>query len=256
MKLYLIVYAVLFIGFCVTFLIGKQSKKHDLIDIFWGLGFVLSAIFSWFLGTKSVVATVLTILTLIWGARLSWHLGRRNVGKPEDFRYQAMRERWTDKFELMMFFRMYLLQFVLNVIIGFPIVYTNLEKAETHNVLLYIGLGIWLIGFLFEAIGDEQLRRFKLKTENKGKLIQSGLWTWTRHPNYFGESMIWWGVFIISLSVDLMRFWLVFSPLTITLLLLFVSGVPMLEAKYEGRADWEAYKKRTSKFFPLPPKKN
>ena len=102
-------------------------------------------------------------------------------------------------------------------------------------------------------IGDEQLRRFKQNPENKGKLITTGLWAWTRHPNYFGEAVLWWGIYLISLSADPGRFWLIFSPLVITLLLLFVSGVPMLEKKYEGREDWEAYKRRTSKFFPLPP---
>ena len=255
MKLYFFVYLALFLGFCVIFFIGKAAKKHDLIDVFWGIGFVVAAVFSWILGTKSNVGTVLTILTVVWGIRLSWYLAHRNIGKPEDFRYKAMRDRWPEKFELMMFLRIYMLQFALNVLIGFPVVYTNLEKAFPNNVMLYLGIAIWLVGFLFEVIGDEQLRRFKLNPENRGKLISTGLWAWTRHPNYFGETLIWWGIFIAAISVDLSRFWLIFSPIVITYLMLFVSGVPMLERKYEGREDWEAYKKRTSKFLPLPPKK-
>ncbi len=255
MMKYLLVYAVLLAGFCLVFLIGKRSRKHDLIDIFWGLGFVLSAILSWLLGTRSLAAGAITLLTLLWGGRLSWYLAHRNLGKPEDFRYQAMRQRWKRRFELVMFLRMYLLQFALNALIGFPIVYTNLEPSGGPGLLLSLGILVWLTGFLFEVIGDEQLRRFKQNPENKGRLITTGLWAWTRHPNYFGEAVLWWGIYLIALSADPGRFWLIFSPAAITLLLLFVSGVPMLERKYEGRADWEAYKKRTSKFFPRPPGK-
>jgi steroid 5-alpha reductase family enzyme len=256
MNHYLIVYAILFVCFCIAFFIGKHAKKHDIIDIFWGLGFVISGLISWLLGTKSIPGSIITILTAIWGIRLTWHLARRNIGKMEDFRYQDMRKRWKNNFELNMFFRMYMFQFVLNAIIGFPIVFTNLEVTKpSFNLMLYIGIGVWLIGFIFEVVGDEQLRQFKSKPENKGKLITTGLWAWTRHPNYFGESLIWWGIFAISLSVDYTRFWLIISPLIITIFLLFVSGVPLLEKKYEGRVDWEAYKKQTSKFFPFPPKK-
>ena len=148
----------------------------------------------------------------------------------------------------------YLVQFILNVLVGFPIVYVNLEGARGHNLLTWLGMALWFIGFFFEAVGDEQLRRFKLNPDSKGKLMTTGLWAWTRHPNYFGESVMWWGIFVIGLSGDLGRVWLIFSPLLMTFLLLFVSGVPLLEKKYAGRPDWETYAKRTSKFFPLPPK--
>ena len=111
-----------------------------------------------------------------------------------------------------------------------------------------------LDSFSFGAVGDEQLRRFKARPDSRGKLMTEGLWAWTRHPNYFGDATMWWGIYLMSLSGDLGRAWLVFSPLLMTFMLLYVSGVPLLEKKYEGRADWAAYTRRTSKFFPRPPK--
>ena len=251
---YVLVYLILLAGFFGIFLIGKKKRKHDFIDIFWGLGFILAAVVSWLLGSKPYSGGLMTVLVLLWGGRLSFYLGRRNIGKPEDFRYQAMREKWKKNFELVMFLRMYLLQFALNAIIGFPVVYVNLQGAVGPGFFTWLGLMVWIAGFAFEVVGDEQLRRFKLKPDSKGKLMTTGLWAWTRHPNYFGEALTWWGLFLISLTGDFSRFWLIFSPLLITFLLVYVSGVPLLEKKYEGRADWEAYKKRTAKFLPRPPK--
>lgn len=251
---YFWVYLILFLGFVGVFFLGKQKKKHDYIDIFWGVAFILSAIVSWLLGVRSLSGSLLTVLTILWGARLSIHLAKRNIGKPEDFRYRAMRENWKQRFELVMFFKNYMTQFLLNVIIGFPIVYTNLQGSEDFIPFMVAGLLIWLVGIFFEAVGDAQLTRFKQRPDSKGKLMTEGLWSWTRHPNYFGEATVWWGIYVVALSASLGRFWLIFSPLTITLLLLFVSGVPLLEKKYAGRPDWEAYKKKTSKFIPLPPK--
>ena len=254
MSRYFIVYAALLLGFCLVFLLGKRQRKHDVIDIFWSLGFVLSALLSYFLGPRSTAAAFITGATLVWGLRLSAHLARRNWGKAEDFRYRQMRARWQTRFELVMFLRMYLLQFALNAAIGFPVVHSNLQPARQPGILMYLGLLLWLTGFLFEAVGDEQLRRFKKQPQNQGRLMTEGLWAITRHPNYFGEALLWWGLYVMAISAAPGRWWLVYSPLLITLLLLFVSGVPLLEKKYEGRPDWEAYKQRTSKFFPRPPR--
>ncbi|MHC1786511.1 MAG: DUF1295 domain-containing protein [Christensenellales bacterium] len=252
---YLIVYLALLCAFCLVFLVGKRHGKHDYIDIVWGLGFVLTGVLSWLLGKRSSPGLLMTLLVLLWGGRLSYYLARRNIGKPEDYRYGAMRAKWQKRFELVMFLRIYLLQIALNALIGFPLVYTNLQGGGAPDLLTWLGLALWLTGFLFEVVGDEQLRRFKAQGANQGKLMTQGLWAWTRHPNYFGEALTWWGIWVISLSGDLGRFWLIFSPLLITLLLLFVSGVPLLEKKYEGRRDWEQYKQRTAKFFPRPPRR-
>lgn len=251
---YILVYLLLLSAFTLVFFIGRQKKKHDYIDIFWGLGFILSAILSYILGKKPEIGLLMTLMMLLWGGRLSFYLAKRNIGKPEDFRYRAMREKWKKRFELVMYIRIYLLQFVLNALIGFPMVFVNLQGAKSPDLFTWLGLLVWLCGFVMEITADEQLRRFKQKAENKGKLMTEGLWAWTRHPNYFGEALTWWGIFLLSLTGEPGRFWLIFSPILITFLLVFVSGVPLLEKKYKGREDWEKYCQRTSKFFPRPPR--
>ena len=251
---YIVVYLVLLAAFTLVFFIGKKKKKHDYLDIFWGMGFITAALISYLLGSKPASGGLMTLLVILWGSRLTYYLAKRNIGKPEDFRYKAMREKWKKNFELVMYFKMYLLQFALNAFIGFPIVFVNLQGAGGTGFFTWLGLIVWLTGFAFEVIGDEQLKRFKGKAENKGKLMTTGLWALTRHPNYFGEAVTWWGLFIISLTGDFSRGFLIFSPLLITCLLVYVSGVPMLEKKYDGRADWEAYKKKTNKFIPGRPR--
>jgi steroid 5-alpha reductase family enzyme len=130
-----------------------------------------------------------------------------------------------------------------------PVLFINLGTGGPLGFFDLVGFLVWITGFYFESTGDAQLARFVRDPINKGKIMQSGLWKYTRHPNYFGEVTQWWGIFIISLSVPFGIFTII-GPLTITYLILFVSGVPMLEKKYAGRADFEAYKKRTSVFFP------
>lgn len=152
-----------------------------------------------------------------------------------------------------MFFKVYMLQFLLNVLIGVTVIVSNLQDIPDWSFRTGAGAVLWAAGFFFEAAGDAQLKKFKSDPANKGKLMTIGLWSWSRHPNYFGESLQWWGLFVMAAD-SAARLLLIVSPLTITGLLLFVSGVPLLEKKYEGRSDWEIYKKRTSKFVPLPPR--
>jgi steroid 5-alpha reductase family enzyme len=253
---YLVVSLIMFLFFVLTFAIAQSQKNNGLVDIAWGLGFVVSAVVSYFLGKpQGPVPLVITILVAIWGLRLTWHLARRNLGKPEDFRYANMRQNWNPAtFYLRMFVQIYLLQLVLSLAINLPAIVRNLQDQAGWNMLTTMGLIVWLCGFAFESIGDRQLRQFRADPANRGKLITSGLWRYSRHPNYFGEATLWWGIFIMAIS-DGRYIWLILSPLLITLFLLYVSGVPMLEKKYTGRTDWEAYKAQTSKFIPLPPKK-
>lgn len=245
--------SILLIGFIIVNRISANKKKHDLIDVFWGMGFVITAITSYFLGQRSQIGLVMTILTIIWGLRLSTHLAARNLNKPEDFRYKEMRERWPNNFERNIFLRIYLLQFALNLIIGFPVIYVNIYGIGEINGLTILGILIWLVGMTFEVVGDAQLKKHLVK--NKGKLITTGLWKYTRHPNYFGESTVWWGMYLIALSEKWSNFWLIFSPFIITYLLIYVSGIPLLEEKMSKRDGWEEYSNKTSKFIPMPPKK-
>ena len=251
---YLITAAILFVFFVITFVIAQMMKNNGIVDIAWGTGFVLGAVASWLLGQpQGTVPLVITSLVVVWGVRLTFYLARRNLGRPEDFRYADMRRRWPSQtFYLRMFFQIYLLQLVLNYLVNLPAIVRNLEDLQGWNWLATIGLVIWLTGFIFESVGDSQLKTFKADPANKGKLMTRGLWRYTRHPNYFGEAAQWWGICLIAIS-DGRFIWLLISPLVITLFLLYVSGVPMLEKKYAGRPDWEAYKAVTSKFLPLPP---
>ncbi|NLA71934.1 MAG: DUF1295 domain-containing protein [Clostridiaceae bacterium] len=256
----LIVLGALLGYFIVTFVIAQVFKNNGYIDIAWGLGFVFTTWLSFFMGgqPKGIVPIVITICVTIWGVRLTWYLARRNLGKPEDFRYKKMRDNWNPStFYLRMFVQIYLLQFALNFVINLSTIVSNLEGDETWGitVLGVIGLLVWMTGFFFESVGDRQLRQFKADPSNKGTLLTTGLWKYTRHPNYFGEATQWWGIYLMAISGDIRYWWLIVSPITITLFLGFVSGVPMLEKKYSGRPDWEAYKKKTSIFFPLPQKK-
>ena len=253
---YLIIFGAMLVFFVLTFIIAQTQKNNGLIDITWGLTFLLSTVVAFVIGKpQGLVPLVMSLLVLIWGTRLSWHLIRRNVGKPEDFRYANMRNSWNPStFYLRMFVQIYLLQLVLNFLINLTTITANLQDISSWSLLASIGVVIWLIGFYFEAVGDKQLKDFKAQPANKGKLIEQGLWRFTRHPNYFGEAAQWWGLYLMAISGG-RNYWLILSPLLITFFLVYVSGVPMLEKKYAGRPDWEDYKRRTSKFVPWLPKK-
>lgn len=258
----LISYGVLFLLFVITFLIAKKRDKHDYIDILWGLGFVATAIISFIITDhRSTVGLILTLLVTVWGLRLGYHLFKRNVGKPEDSRYIDFKKKYRKDydgvyFDLYFFYRMYLLQFILNTAISFPVIYVNITNKVPFNALTVIGLVLWGIGFYFESVGDAQLKRFLSNPKNKGKLMTEGLWKFTRHPNYFGEATQWWGIYIIAIA-GLSNLWLIFSPIVITVLVRYISGVPLLEKKYDdrNRKDWEEYKRVTSIFIPMPAKK-
>jgi steroid 5-alpha reductase family enzyme len=152
-----------------------------------------------------------------------------------------------------------MLQMTFLLIVALPILLsanTDVLINQTGYIILIIGVILWIIGFIFEAVGDAQLKTFKSNPENKGKIMQSGLWKYTRHPNYFGEALMWWAIWIISMStLSWINILGIIGPLFITYLLLFVSGVPLLEKKYKDNEAFQAYAKKTSIFFPLPPKK-
>lgn len=247
--------AIVFISFVIVFFIGKSKNKHDLLDVLWGLAFILASLVSYLLSdNKSTVGLIMTSLVLVWGIRLTFYLAKRNIGAKEDYRYNNYRKQYKgNNFDLYFFFKMYMLQFILCIIIAFPVIYINIKGNAEFTTLTTVGILLWMIGFGFESIGDKQLKDFKANPKNKGKLMTKGLWSLTRHPNYFGEATQWWGIYLIAIS-NLDNCWLIFSPIVITVLVRFVSGVPLLEQKYEGRKDWEDYKKRTSVFFPMPAK--
>jgi steroid 5-alpha reductase family enzyme len=194
----------------------------------------------------------MNLFVLIWGLRLAIYIFLRNKGKGEDFRYKAWRDTWKF-FILRSYLQIFILQGILMFIIALPIIFVNKAGPASFNFFDIAGILLFLTGYAFETIGDGQLARFKKDPANKGKIITGGLWRYTRHPNYFGEAVIWWGIGCFALPYP--HGWIMLiSPVIITLMLRFVSGVPMLEKKYAGRADFEEYKKRTPVFIPWFPK--
>jgi steroid 5-alpha reductase family enzyme len=245
----------IFLYMTIIFLIALIKKDNSVVDIAWGLGFIMVAILTFFLQKGFVFRHVgVTTLTMIWGIRLAIHIAVRNRGRGEDFRYAQWRRDWGKWFLLRSFFQIFMLQGLLLFVIAFPIILVNHSPEKGITFTDFIGVILWLVGFFFEATGDYQLSKFKRKKENKGKIMTEGLWKYTRHPNYFGEIMIWWGIFFIALSVQ--NGWTaIISPLLITFLLLKVSGVVMLEKKYKKNKEFEEYARRTSAFIPWFPKK-
>ncbi len=198
---------------------------------------------------------LVAILVSIWGVRLSYHIARRNLKKPEDKRYVELRKNWRGPVWLSAFLRIFAVQAVLMLVISLPIIAVGLATDPFNSdIMITIGFAVWAAGFATEAFADRQLRTY-LQSKRKGhKVMDEGLWAYSRHPNYFGEVTLWWGIWIISLSINPV-WWSVIGPLTITGLILFVSGVPMLEKRYATDRAYQAYARRTSKFVPWFPKK-
>ena len=238
----------------VWFLISLLLKRNDIADIAWGLGFVAIVYFLFITQAPTLQSVIVYMLTVIWGIRLAIHIGVRSKDKPEDFRYKKWREEWGEYFVLRSYLQVYLLQGFFMWIISLPIIVVSMAQNQPISPFVLIGCIIWLIGFVFESIGDYQLMLFIKQRQNKSDVMQTGLWKYTRHPNYFGEVLVWWGIFIMVLPLEY-GLWAIISPITISFLLLYVSGIPMLEAKYKDNVAFQEYKKRTSAFFPMLPKK-
>lgn len=255
MTYYLSLAALLLVYMSLWFVIALLKKRNDVADVAWGLGFVLMAWSSLYLSGGSELRQLLVVaLVSAWGLRLAWHIHARNKGKAEDYRYAAWRAAWGRWFYLRSFFQVYVLQGVLLFLVVSPVLAINRALGPALGLLDLVGLLVWLVGFYFESVGDAELAKFIKNPENKGKLMQSGLWAYTRHPNYFGEVTEWWGIWLIALSVSGGAYAII-GPLTITFLILKVSGVPLLEAKMVENPEFAEYKRRTSMFIPLPPRR-
>jgi len=240
----------------LLWLVSLLLKNSSIVDIFWGTGFVIAAWVYFALTPDGLFARKLLIalLTTIWGLRLSIHILWRNHGKPEDFRYQVWRKEAGAAWWWRSFFKVFLLQGILMWIISAPLLAAQFFTGPDHlTVLDFLGVFVWLVGFFFEAVGDLQLARFKSNPANKGTVMNRGVWRYTRHPNYFGDSAQWWGYYLIAACAG--GWWTAFSPLLMTLLLLRVSGVTLLEKTMAVRPGYEEYIRNTSAFLPWFPKK-
>ncbi|SEW13326.1 DUF1295 domain-containing protein [[Clostridium] fimetarium] len=244
-----VVYLML-VYFILFFVIGTLIKNNSIIDIGWGIGFVLVAWFILLRGSKILpTQLIITVLITIWGLRLFYHILKRNIGKQEDFRYATWRQEWGKWLLPRAFFQIYMLQGIFMYLISLSVIFVSYEDREAYIPIMILGILVWIIGFYFEAIGDHQLKLFISKKENRGNIMMTGLWKYTRHPNYFGEATMWWGIFILAISSGASILSII-SPLTITLLLVFVSGVPMLEKSMKKKPGYSEYARKTSIFLP------
>ncbi len=239
-------------------LVSLRMQNAGIVDIFWGPGFALAG-WVYFALTPDGFLTrklLIAVLVSLWGLRLGWHIGQRNLGHAEDYRYQEWRKANGDRWWWWSFFQVFALQGFLMWIISTPLMVAQFA-SEPANLTVFdiLGAVVWLTGFAFEAVGDWQLTRFKADSTNKGKVMRTGLWRYTRHPNYFGDATLWWGYFLIAISVPY-GFISIFSPIIMTLMLMRVSGVALLEQNLKktkpGYADYIA---TTNSFFPGPPHK-
>jgi steroid 5-alpha reductase family enzyme len=229
----------------------------SIVDIAWGAAGALIALNTFLLADGDLARRFLvTGMTVIWGGRLALHIGLRKEGKGEDFRYAAMRADHPETFAVRSLFTVFLLQAFLIWVISLPVQVAGTSQSPSGITLLdVLGLGVWAVGFGFETLSDRQLRAFLSDPDNRGKVMEQGLWKYSRHPNYFGDSLIWWGIFLVAAATPLG--WATFiSPLLMSVFLMKISGVPLLEkALAERRDGYRDYMRRTSPFFPWPPRK-
>ena len=241
----------------ILWIISLTIKNSSIVDIYWGFGFVLVG-WLYFLLTPNgflLRKIVLLVLSSIWGLRLTLHILMRNFGKPEDFRYQKWRSESPRIWWLKSLFQVFLLQGSLMWVISAPLLAAQVStSAQRLTIFDFLGIAIWVIGFFFESLGDAQLTKFKSNPANKGKVLSTGVWRYSRHPNYFGDSTQWWGYYLMALAAG--GWWTVFSPILMTLFLIKVSVVALLEKTIVNRKpEYAEYIRTTSPFIPWFPKK-
>lgn len=254
MNYYLTLGTVLWVYVSLWFAISVWKQRNDVADVAWGLGFVLLAWTSFMLTRASGARGVLVgALVSIWGMRLAWHIQARHRGKAEDYRYAVWRRDWGRWFYLRSYAQVFLLQGLFLFLTSMPVLIINQGHQTKIGLLDGAGVLVWLFGFVFESVSDLQLARFAADPANRGKIMQRGLWRYSRHPNYFGEIVQWWGIWLLALSTVGGWFGIV-GPITITTLILKVSGIPMLEKRMAQHPEFADYKRRTSAVLPLCPK--
>ena len=239
-----------------TWLLSLALKNASIVDIVWGFGFVCVA---WAVRLRvddGLVArqNLLVLMTTVWGLRLAGYLFWRNHGKGEDYRYKAMRKHWGPRFPIISLGTVFGLQGVLMFIVSLPVQLGQTRDTPDLGWLAYLGIAVWLVGLFFEVVGDAQLARFKADPTNQGKVMNRGLWKYTRHPNYFGDACVWWGIALVAAETTVGKFGLI-GAVVMTILLRRVSGVVLLEKSLSRRKEGYAeYVARTSAFIPRPPK--
>lgn len=240
----------------LTWAVATARRDVSIVDIVWGPAFAVVAVVGLVVGEGAGSRRVLlAVLVGVWGLRLGGYLAWRNLGHGEDRRYQRMRRHHAPHFWIVSLATVFLLQGVLVLVVSLPVqLAAGAVEPTGLGPLAALGTVLWLVGLAFEAVGDAQLARFKADPDNEGQVMDRGLWSWTRHPNYFGDACVWWGLFLVAAETGAGR-WGVVGPLAMTVLLLRVSGVALLEKDIgRRRPGYAAYAERTSAFLPRPPR--
>ncbi len=253
-KAALIIFVLMTLIWAMSVIITNVS----IVDLFWGFGFVvINAYYAFMSGDLTSRKLVVLVLVTIWGLRLSIYLAWRNFGKGEDFRYREFREKYgARRYWWISFFQTFLFQGTLMMIVALPLLGINFGKAAGNlNFLDYMGMALWIIGFSFEAGGDFQLARFKADINNRGRVLNTGFWKYTRHPNYFGDSAVWWSYALFSIANG--SYWQIMGSVLMTFLIIKVSGVALLEKTLnDTKPKYKDYIASTNAFFPWFPKKS
>ncbi|MCP4912035.1 MAG: DUF1295 domain-containing protein [Oligoflexia bacterium] len=240
--------------FNIFFIISLATKDMSVIDLAWGLAFLLMAYAvntnfqSW-----SLPYIIIFLYTLVWSLRLTYYIYQRNKRTGEDFRYKKMKEQWKGNFYLHSYFKVFTFQAIFSILCASPILLFKQNEIKYNLLLLIIGTTLAFIGLLTESIADYQKDKFKRKEGNQNKPCKEGLWYYSQHPNYFGEALFWWSIALIALSVE-MNFFIFIGPAILNWSLIKFSGIPFLEEKYKEYPEYLDYMKSTSRFIPWPPK--
>ena len=239
----------------IFFLWAQKIKNWGVIDIAWSLGFIVTTLTSVVVFDNfSFSALIVSGMVMLWGLRLSSYLFIRNHGKPEDWRYAQFRQEWKPNENIQGYFKVFVFQGILMFVVTLPqVFFIRSGEVLQSGVLEITGVLIWLIGMTFEVLADTQLAKFKNNKEKKPRFLMTGVWSLSRHPNYFGEISIWIGFFIMLFNY--VPIWTVVGPLVITFFIANVTGIAMLEEKYKDNEDFQKYKEKTNMFFPWPPRK-
>lgn len=235
--------------FTLFFIVGTIIKNNSIVDIGWGFGFVLTSWILFFVfGNYSLTSILVNSMISLWGLRLFYHILRRNLFEKEDFRYAAWRKAWGKWVIPRAFLQVFMLQGIFQYMIGSVSFYLN-TNDEPFQVVSIVGIVLWIIGYYYQVRGDKELKNHLASSETRGTLLKTGLWAQTRHPNYFGEAFMWWGIFVFGVLNNVPVYFIV-SPLTITIILYFIS-TQLLERKMEEKEGWKDYASKTPMFFPF-----
>ena len=247
--------AILVVVHGVTFAIGRRIGRYNVVDVTWGVGFVAVAAVGAVVGSGDLFRRLLLFaLVAIWGLRLAWHMVGKSRNKGEDPRYDSLLRGDTSASNVIR--RIFAVQAAAGWFISLPLQVSAVLGPTPAALLpvMILGVAVWLAGVIFEAVGDHQLRQFKADPANKGLIMDRGLWAWTRHPNYFGDACVWWGLWLVSLA-GLVSLSTVLSPVLMTYFLMYATGGKLTEQQMAGRPGFDEYRSRTPFFVPRPPKR-